>query len=92
MPVLFLKQFLDVSCSTKACYQAIVEASLNVTPRSYSALPEQDYRLEVHDWASHPITSDLGLPAGSPLVPELAFRAEIDFDVELGREIWRAPT
>jgi hypothetical protein len=26
------------------------------------------------------------------LVPELAFSAQFDFDIQLGLEVWRAPT
>jgi hypothetical protein len=92
--LVFLKQFRDVACSTKACYQAIVEAPLNVDPMtaSYTSLDPQAFTITVQDWASHPIASDLGLQPRSPLGPELAFAAEVDFDIELGVEVWRAPT
>jgi hypothetical protein len=91
--LVFLKQFRDVSCPTKACYQAIVEAPLaiHLSTASYEALDEQAFTLEVADWDSHPIASDLGLQPGG-LSPELAFRAEFEFDIQLGLEVWRAPT
>jgi hypothetical protein len=89
--LVFLKQFRDVACPTKACYQAIVEAplALHPTSASYQALDPQAFRVTVGEWASHPIASDLGLLT-SPLVPGLAFRAEIAFDIQLGHEVWRA--
>ena len=92
--LVFLKQFRDVSCPTKACYQAIVEAPLaiHLSTASYEALDPQAFTITVEEWASHPIASELGLHAGSPLTPELAFRAEFDFDIQLGLEVWRAPT
>ncbi len=92
--LVFLKQFRDVSCATKACYQAIVEAPLvvHLSTARYEALHRGAFTLTVEDWDSHPIASDLGLVAGSPLVPALAFRAEFDFDIQLGLEVWRAPT
>jgi hypothetical protein len=92
--LVFLKQFRDASCPTKACYQAIVEAPLaiHVSTASYKALDPQAFTITVQDWASHPIASELGLLPGSPLVPELAFSAQFDFDIQLGLEIWRAPT
>jgi hypothetical protein len=91
--LVFLKQFRDASCATKACYQAIVEAPLAVhlTTARYCPLDPKAYRITVGEWASHPIASDLGLPR-SPQVPELAFRAGFDFDIQLGSEVWRAPT
>jgi hypothetical protein len=92
--LVFLKQFRDVSCPTKACYQAIVEApvAVHLSTASYKALAEQAYTLTVEDWDSHPIASELGLQPRSPLVPRLAFQAEFDFDIQLGLEVWRAPT
>ena len=92
--LVFLKQFRDVSCPTKACYQAIVEAPLAVhlSTASYEALDQQAFTITVEEWDSHPIASELGLMPRSPLVPELAFRAEFDFDIQLGLEVWRAPT
>jgi hypothetical protein len=91
--LVFLKQFRDVSCPTKACYQAIVEAPLaiHLSTASYEALDEQAFTLEIADWDSHPIASDLGLQPGG-LSPELAFGAEFEFDIQLGLEVWRAPT
>jgi hypothetical protein len=92
--LVFLKQFRDVSCPTKACYQAIVEAPLavHISTARYTQLDRQAFTVTVEDWASHPIASELGLLPRSPLVPELAFQAEFDFDIELGLEVWRAPT
>jgi hypothetical protein len=89
--LVFLKQFRDVACPTKACYQAIVEAPLaiHLMNASYQALDPQGFEVTVRNYASHPIASDLGLPT-SPLAPGLAFRAEIDFDIQLGLEVWRA--
>lgn len=92
--LVFLKQFRDASCPTKACYQAIVEAPLaiHVSTASYKPLDRQAFTITVQDWASHPIASELGLLPRSPLVPELAFSAGFDFDIQLGLEVWRAPT
>jgi hypothetical protein len=88
----FLKQFRDVLCPTKACYQAIVEAPLAVhlSHANYVALPQNLFEITVEDWDSHPIASDIGVPAGQPIVPERAFHARLDFDIQLGEEVWRA--
>jgi hypothetical protein len=92
--LVFLKQFRDVRCPTKACYQAIVEAplSFDLLGATYTPLDPSQFAIAVEEWASHPIASDLGVQARTPLAPELAFHATVDFDIRLGQEVWRAPT
>jgi hypothetical protein len=92
--LLFLKQFRDACCPTKACYQAILEAPLSVRPltASYRSLDPELFEITIQDWASHPIATDVGVDAGTPLEPTHAFRAELDFDIQLGFEVWRAQT
>jgi Acetoacetate decarboxylase (ADC) len=92
--LLFLKQFRDVACPTKACYQAIVEAPLSVEPMSadYLELDPDHFEITIEDYDSHPIAADVGVVAGTPLTPEAAFLAAFDFDIQLGLEVWRAPT
>ena len=88
--LVFLKQFRDASCTTKACYQAIIEAPLavRVTQSWYTPLKADLFEVTVEDWASHPIASDLGITTRKPVH---AFRATLDFDIQLGHEVWRAP-
>jgi hypothetical protein len=92
--LVFLKQFRDVECPTKACHQAVVEAPISIDPvgASYEALDPNLFKITVEDWASHPIASELGVAAGQPVVPQRAFHAEFNFDIQLGLEVWRAPT
>lgn len=92
--LVFLKQFRDASCPSKACYQAIVEAQLAVKPgtASYQGLDPGLFEITIEEWDSHPIASDLGVAARTPLKPAGAFRAKLDFDILLGLEVWRAPT
>jgi hypothetical protein len=89
----FLKQFRDVSCATKACYQAVVESRVAMQPgASFDLLDESLYELILEDFASHPIASELlGAPGRATVSPLRAFHAEFGFDVQLGVEIWRAP-
>jgi hypothetical protein len=91
--LVFLKQFRDASCPTKACYQALVEAPLAVDPRgvTYEELERGLFKVMVADWASHPIASELGIAPASQQ-PQLAFHASFCFDIKLGLEVWRAPT
>jgi hypothetical protein len=92
--LVFLKQFRDVECPTKACYQAIVEAPLDVKfeGASYVRLDPARYKIRLANLASHPIAGNLGLDAEEDLAPERAFWATLNFDIQLGYEVWRAPT
>jgi hypothetical protein len=92
--LVFLKQFRDVACPTKACYQAVVEAPLGVHALGahYEPLDPALYGIAFGEYASHPIASELGITPEQPLVPDIAFRAQFDFDIDLGLEVWRALT
>lgn len=91
--LVFLKQFRDVACPTKACYQAIIEAPLEVDPMgaSYQPFDASELTVEFADLASHPIATDLGIAATPEVVPSRAFRAQFGFDTLLGEELWRRP-
>lgn len=90
--LVFLKQFRDVSCPTKACYQAVVEAPLiaDFASARYDALDRTLFEVTVGDWDSHPIASELGLQPATATAPQAAFRARLDFEIGLGLEVWRA--
>ena len=92
--LVFLKQFRDVTCPRKACYQAIVEAPLAVHAggATYQQLDASLFRLQFFDYDSHPLASDIGVAARQALEPEFAFHATFDFDIALGDEVWRATT
>lgn len=91
--MVFLKQFRDARCPTKACYQAIVEAPLKVDPLggSYAAYDPAGFTVQLAGWDSHPIHQSLGLASSQPLAPERVFRAEFGFQTLLGEELWRRP-
>lgn len=96
--LVFLKQFRDVQCPTKACYQAIVEAPLSINPAgsfkpTFSPLEPTEFEVGIANWNSSPITDDLGLePQDQLQTVEAAFEAHFNFDVLTGLEVWRAPT
>jgi hypothetical protein len=56
----FLKQFRDCADPTAACYQAIVEAQMQVEEVSWAVSPDP-WTVTVYPLESHPITADLGL-------------------------------
>jgi hypothetical protein len=92
--LVFLKQFRDITCPTKACYQAVVEAPItpHLTGVGYQQLNPSFFTLTVQSWASDPIAAQLGIAPGTPIPPTSAFRAQLGFEIGLGLEIWRAPT
>ena len=72
--MLFLKQFRDVVFPDRACYQAIVEATLEI--RGGAKFSGDEYALELQDVDSVPICRELGIPAGNVPV-DFAFRADL---------------
>jgi hypothetical protein len=89
MPLVFLKQFRDVTHGTRACYQSIVEATANIIRFGGGGLLPGRYQLTIQPLASHPIVSDLGL-AGPQLQASLAFHVNYDFVMNEGVEVWKA--
>jgi hypothetical protein len=89
--LVFLKQFRDISCATKACYQAVIEAPLRFDPEngSYEALDPALFEVTVHSWDSDPIAAELGIATTEV---QRAFHARFSFEILLGTEVWRAPT
>jgi hypothetical protein len=87
--LVFLKQLRDVTDSTKACYQAIVEAPIRVTEfRSASLLPGT-YAIDLASFDSHPIVAQLGLdPASMQSVQ--GFFVDFDFLLEQGNVVWNS--
>jgi hypothetical protein len=85
MTQVFLKQFRDAADGTRACYQSVVEAPIELKRVSYS-VTERDWSITVHPLDSHPIDRELGVssqPAG------IALDMEIDFVVDNGYEVGR---
>jgi len=92
--LVFLKQFRDAQCETKACYQAVIEAPIAVDPTnaSFTPLDPAQFSVKLENWASHPIASDLGIPAATAVTPTRAFQASFSFGIQTGYEVWKAPT
>jgi hypothetical protein len=75
LPMLFLKQFRDVVFADHACYQAIVEAPIDVGGQ-VGRTRLQEYTLTLKDVDSVPLRRELGIPSGEVPV-ELAFRLDL---------------
>jgi hypothetical protein len=85
----FLKQFYDVADGDRACYQAIVEAPVQVVAFRQAGILPGEYRLTLHDLDTHPVRTDLGLQDGQSAV--LGYWMDFDFTLETGSTIWKAP-
>jgi len=75
LTMLLLKQFRDVVLADRACYQAIVEAPINVGRTTTTEL--KDYVLNLNDLDSAPIRRELGIPK-QELPVDFAFRVDVD--------------
>lgn len=89
VPIVNLKQFRDANDSTKACYQALIEATCTITKLHGGGLLDGDYVLDVANFASHQIINDLGL-SGSTVPVDFALWLQMDFTADAGQEVWKA--
>jgi hypothetical protein len=89
VPMTFLKQLPSIEDPTLASYQAITQTVIKMTDFHGGSLLGNDFRIDIHDYDSHPVRQDLGLPAGN-LSPFLSFYANFDFLVGNGRTLWEA--
>jgi len=91
MPLVFLKQFRDAELPERACYQAIVEAPLQMQTFYGGGLAAGDYALTLHSLASHPLADVLGLQVDANGVARAlaTFWLHLDFILALGTEVWR---
>lgn len=92
IPMVFLKQFRDVVDPRAACYQAIIESPARVASLPIGWPTLHEVAITIHDYASHPIATELGLgtPSGGSLTVTVPVGVEVHFDfvVELGQQMW----
>jgi hypothetical protein len=73
-----MKQFRDPMVPINACYQAILQAYTFIEATGdIETLPPA--RITINDYPSLKLASQLGLPAGAPLAPELQYHMECSF-------------
>ena len=102
VPMVGLKQFRDVKDSRRACYQAIVEAPMQLTKFHRGKLYGFDnfgdrYLLKIKKCASDPLVEEMGLSTiNSPeedlyYVPiKVALFLNFDFTLKNGTAVWEA--
>jgi hypothetical protein len=86
MPMVFLKEFRDVTDGKQACYQDVVEAPIQLTRLHTGGWLPGEYEINIGQYASHPIVSDLGLH-GACVKVEAAWYMEFDFVLGNGKKV-----
>jgi uncharacterized protein with NAD-binding domain and iron-sulfur cluster len=81
----FLKQFRDAAHGTRACYQSVVEAPIDIKRVSIQR-SRRDWEVTVRPLDSHPIDQEMGIASQRAV---LALDGELDMVVETGVEIGR---
>lgn len=89
VPMVFLKQFRDVTDPKRACYQSVVEVTCKMTHFHRGGFLHGDYEVAVNRFQSHPIHEDLGLEDGS-IRPVVSYWVEFDFEIGDGIEVWNS--
>lgn len=88
-PMVFLKQFPEITNPSLACYQSILEVPSRMAKFHTGALLHGKYEITIGDFQSHPISQDLGL-ASNKIYPVLSYYVSFDFEIGNGSVIWQA--
>lgn len=83
VPMIFLKQFPSVSNPNEAAYQALTDVTIQRTGFHGACLLSGKYQIEISQYDSHPIHTDLGLTS-QPIKPLVSFYANLDFNIGNG--------
>jgi len=86
MPLVFLKQFRDVTAGDQAAYQAIIEAPSPISSLHAERMGAYDFSI-LESLASYPLARDLGLKNQRAL---LSIKIKMDFEIGAGKVIWDA--
>lgn len=86
IPLVFLKQFRDVTADQDAAYQAIIEAPSPISSLHAELMGEYDFSL-AETLASYPLAQDLGLKNQKAA---LCIKVKMDFAIGAGKVIWEA--
>ncbi|PKN93848.1 MAG: hypothetical protein CVU44_08520 [Chloroflexi bacterium HGW-Chloroflexi-6] len=84
IPLVFLKQFRDATQPQKACYQAIVEAPLQIQTFHGGGFFSQPGEMSLHPLESHPLAQRLGVQENQ--TSSMGAWLKVDFTLGLGVE------
>lgn len=93
VPMVFLKQFRDVSDGERACYQAIVEAPAFAKGPIRAGFLEGDWEVAIQQYDSCRVLDHLGIAANSGGVAcsLLNLHVEFSFTMERGQVVFQRP-
>ena len=86
IPMIFLKEFRDVSDPKFASFQAIVETEAKMKKYHKGKIFEDAYDIDIELCDSHPIRQDLGLKPSGTLRSNYSFWVSYDFEIGLGTQ------
>lgn len=81
MPMVFLKEFRDVTNPDQTCYRSVIETMPGATKVYGGRIYGDDFRITINPCDSAPIRKDLGLAPEGDLVPTLGFYMNFDFEI-----------
>jgi hypothetical protein len=84
IPIVSLKQYRDTVAPDRACYQAIVSATMRITRHTGGGLLHGRYQVKISDYASAPIVRELGLTLSADGTAEPRGAYWMSFDCSLG--------
>lgn len=87
LPFVSLKQFRDIVHADRACYQAIIEFTCQMTRFNGAGLLHGSYELHLPQVDFFPIAQNLGLKREGQQ-SRFAFWLDWDFQFQSGKEIW----
>jgi hypothetical protein len=86
IPLVFLKQFRDVTADQNAAYQAIIEAPSPI--KSLHAELMGDYNFSItNQMEGYPLSTDLGLTDQKAI---MCVKIKMDFNIGAGKVVWEA--
>jgi hypothetical protein len=98
VPMVFLKQFRDVTLSGQACFQSVTRAKAQIVSLASVCLLQGTFEVDLPPYASVDIARKLGLwpgpgppPGPGPYYPLAGVSAELYFRLPPGVNEWTAP-
>lgn len=85
----FLKQFPEVSDTSRACHQSITECEARVVAFRRAGRSKGEFRARISSYASHSFEEELGIAPGWHEIGKSTW-LDYDFQADMGEELWRA--
>jgi len=80
LDVAYLLQLRDVEYPTSAAFQAVIESPMQITKLHSAWLLPEGYTIQLTDYASYPLISDLGIEVDDQGAAKSILSMQMDFD------------